>query len=139
IMKTKLTIALAFFVCLSTIVNAQSLGDFNPKENRGPIGLRKFTSKDVYIANFSVNFQLYNLKTASTSGGFSGRSLTGGSKASLAVGLDIPAETLQQITDEAYQQFVQDLKANGFNVLNGDAAAKTKYYEDYQRFDNMEM
>jgi hypothetical protein len=137
-MKTKLVITMAFFMVLAT-VNAQSLGDFKPKENRGAYGPRKFTSKDIYIANFSVNFQLYNLKTATTKGGFAGRVLSGSTKASLAVGLDVPAATLQQITDEAYQQFVADLKAKGFNVLNGDAAAKTKYYEGYQRFENMEM
>ena len=137
-MKIRLVIIIALLTSLST-VSAQSLGDFSPKEDRGSMGPRKFTSKDIYIANFSVNFQLYNLKTASTSGGFAERMLSGNTKASLAVGLDIPTATLQQITDEAYQQFVADLKAKGFNILNGDAAAKTKYYEGYQRFENMEM
>jgi hypothetical protein len=122
-----------------TAVQAQALGEFVPKEDRGTYGPRKFKSKEVYIANFSVNFQLYNLKTSSTKGGFSNGMLSGKTKASLAVGMDLPAATLQQITDEAYQQFVADLKAKGFTVLNGDAAANTKYYEGYQRFDNMEM
>lgn len=138
-MIKRLVIAITFFIGLSTIISAQSLGDFKPKENRGPMGPRKFKSKDVYVANFSVNFQLFNLKTASTSGEFSGRTLSGNTKASLAVGLDIPVETLQQITDEAYQKFVKDLEANGFNVLNGEAAANTEFYKAYQRFDNMEM
>src|SRR5690606_34715272 len=35
--------------------------------------------------------------------------------------------------------FVADLKAKGFNVLNSDAVANTKYYEGYQHFDHMEM
>lgn len=122
-----------------SFANAQSLGDFNPKEHRGSFGPREFPSKDIYIANFSVNFQLYNLRTTSTKGGFSGSMFSGKTKASLAVGLDIPASTLQQITDEAYQAFVSELKAKGFNVLNAEAAANTKYYEGYQRLDNMEM
>ena len=137
-MKAKLIITMVLLMGVTT-VNAQSLGNFSPKEDRGSMGPRKFTSKDIYIANFSVNFQLYNLKTASTKGGFADRMLSGNTQASLAVGLDIPTATLQQIADEAYQQFVADLKAKGFNVLNGDAAAKTKYYEGYQRFENMEM
>lgn len=137
-MKATLIITMALFMGLST-VSAQSLGDFSPKEDRGARGPRKFPSKDIYIANFSVNFQMYNLKTASTKGGFADRMLSGNTKASLAVGLDIPVATLQQITDEAYQAFVADLKAKGFNVLNADAVAKTKYYDGYQRFDNMEM
>lgn len=120
-------------------VSAQSLGDFEPKENRGARSPRKFTSKDIYIANFSVNFQVYNLKTASTKAGFNNRMLSGSTKASLAVGLDIPDATLQQITNEAYQYFVNDLKAKGFNVLNGDSAKETKFYEGYQRMENMGM
>jgi|SRR5690554_5339469 len=137
-MKKRLVIAIAFVVGLSMFGSAQSLGDFKPKENKGPTGPRKFKSKDVYVANFSVNFQLYNLKTAATSGGFSG-GLSGKTKASLAVGLDVPVATLQQITDEAYGQFIIDLKAKGFNVLHADVAAGTEYYKDYQRYDTMEM
>lgn len=138
-MKKKLIMAMAFFLGFTT-VNAQSLGDFSPKEQRGARSLekRKF-GKDVYIANFSVNFQLYNLKTTSTKGGFAGRMLSGDTKASLAVGMDIPAATLQEITDDAYQKFVAELNGKGFNVLNGDTAANTNYYEGYERFDNMEM
>lgn len=137
-MKAKLIITMVLFMELTT-VNAQSLGNFSPKEDRGSMGPRKFISKDIYIANFSVNFQLYNLKTASTKGGFADIMLSGNTQASLAVGLDIPTATLQQIADEAYQKFVADLKAKGFNVLNGDAAATTKYYEGYQRLENMKM
>lgn len=138
-MKTRLFIAAACIFGLSTATHAQTLGDFKPKEDRGALGPRKFPSKDVYIANFSVNFQLYNLKTAATKGGFANNMLTGKTKASLAVGLDIPSATLQQITDDAYQAFVADLKAKGFNVLNGDAAANTGYYEGYERLEAMEM
>lgn len=129
---------MAFFMGLSTS-NAQTIKEFKPKEDRGARGPRKFPSKDIYIANFSVNFQLYNLKTASTSGGFSNRMLSGSTKASLAVGLDIPASKLQEITDKAFKDFVADLTAKGFNVLNGDAAKNTKFYKGYERFDNLEM
>lgn len=137
-MKTRFIITAAFLLLMGTL-SAQSLGDFDPKENRGAQGPRKFPSKDIYIANFSVNFQLYNLKTTTNKGGFSDRMLTGSTKASLTVGLDIPTATLQQITDDAYQTFVADLKAQGFNVLNAEAAANTKYYEEYQLIENMEM
>lgn len=138
IMRTRLFILMLGLGSLLT-TNSQNLGDFKPKEQRGAYGSRKFKSKDVYIANFSVNYQLYNLKTTKTNGGFMGRALSGKTKASLAVGMNIPATTLQQITDDAYQNFIQDLKSKGFNVLNGDTAANTKYYEGYQRFENMEM
>ena len=138
-MRSRILIAIVFFIACSTVVNAQKLGDFSPKEARGAYGPRKFPSKDVYIANFSVNFQLYNLRSASTKGELGRNKLSGNTKASLAVGLDIPTATLQQITDEAYNSFVAELEANGFNVLNPDVAAKTEYYEGYERIDNMEM
>ncbi|MDN4166206.1 hypothetical protein QWY31_11885 [Cytophagales bacterium LB-30] len=137
-MKTRLFITTVLFFWFAISASAQSVGEFKPKEYKLN-GANKFKSKDVYIANFSVNFQLYNLKTATTKGDFTGRMLTGDTKASLAVGLDVPIATLQEITDEAYQKFVQDLQAKGFNVLNGDAAAKTQFYEGYQRMERMEM
>ncbi len=118
--------------------NSQSLGEFKPKSTKIN-GANKFNGKAIYIANFSVNFQLYNLKTASTKGGFSNNTLSGNSKASLAVGLDIPSDVLQDITNEAYRQFVADLEADGFTILHGDAASNTQFYEGGQRFENMEM
>ena len=130
--------AVVFLLGLSAALSAQNLGEFHPKTT-GLNGAKKFKSKDIYIAGFSVNFQLYNLKTATTKGDFVNRMLSGSTKASLAVGLDIPAATLQQLADEAYQKFKQDLKAQGFNVLEGDAAANTTYYEGYQRLEHMKM
>lgn len=137
-MNTRFIILLSLLMCMGGL-NAQTLGDFNPKEDRGGYGPRKFPSKDVFIANFSVNFEVFNWRTAATKGGIVGNTLMGDTKASLAVGLDIPEATLQQITDEAYAQFVAELKAQGFNVLNADAAANTGYYSEYQRIDNMGM
>ena len=133
IMKTKLIIAIALFMAICT-VNAQTLGDFKPKENRGALGPRKFPSKDVYIANFSVNYQVFNYRKVSSKGG---GGLMGGvigkTQAELAVGLDIPATTIQQITNDAYAKFVNDLKAKGFNVLPGDAVKNIDYYKAYER------
>jgi len=138
-MKARLIITTVFLMGLTT-VNAQSLGDFSPKEDRGAMGPRKFPSKDIYIANFSVHYQVFNYRKTSTKGG---RGMMGGvigkTQAELAVGLDIPVATIQQITDDAYGQFVSDLKAKGFNVLNGDAAKNIDYYKDYQRYQGLEM
>src|SRR5690606_36440430 len=63
----------------------------------------------------------------------------GGAKASLAVGLDISQETLQKITDEAYAKFIADLKANGFNVMQGDEAKNTDFYKGYKYSTNLTM
>lgn len=137
-MRTKFIIAIAFFAGLSTLVNAQTLGDFSPKEERGAYGPRKFPSKDVYIADFAVHYQVYSDRSTTNKGNqMLVKGVMGKAKATLTVGLDIPEATLQQITDEAYAKFVADLKAQGFNVLPADAAGNTDYYKGYTRYDNL--
>lgn len=127
-MKTKLIITMALLMGLST-VSAQTLGDFKPGK-AGPKSLErpKFDNKNVYIADFAVHYQVYSEKSASKKGG-SGiyGKVMGAAKASLAVGLDISQETLQKITDEAYAKFIADLKANGFNIMQGDEAKNTDF------------
>ena len=137
-MKTKLLSAILALGILST-TTAQTLGDFKPGRS-GPSSLSKpkFDSKNIYIADFAVNYQVYSEESASFKGG-SGvfGKVMGKAKASLAVGLDIPTETLQKITDDAYAKFVSDLKAKGFNVMKGDAAKGTAFYKDYQYSENL--
>lgn len=139
-MNTRLIIASALLFGLSTATHAQTLGDFKPKEDRGALGPRKFPSKDIYIANFSVNYQVFNYRKVSSKGG---QGLMGGvigkTQAELAVGLDIPATTIQQVTNDAYAKFVNELKAKGFNVLPGDAAKNIDYYKAYERHQGLEM
>lgn len=137
-MKARLIITMAFFMGLTT-VNAQSLGDFKPGK-AGPKSLErpKFDNKNVYIADFAVHYQVYSEKSASTKGG-SGMfgKVMGATKASLAVGLDISEETLQNITNKAYTDFVTDLKTQGFNVMNAEEAKNTEYYNGYKYSTNL--
>ncbi|MCW5913483.1 MAG: hypothetical protein KIT66_02650 [Chitinophagaceae bacterium] len=139
-MKTRLIITVVLFMGLTT-VNAQSLGDFNPGK-AGPKSLErpKFDNKNVYIADFAVHYQVYSEKSSSTKGG-SGMfgKVMGATKASLAVGLDISQETLQSITDNAYADFVTDLQAQGFSVMNADEAKNTDYYKGYKYSTNLSM
>ncbi len=139
-MKTRLIITMALLMGIST-VNAQTLGDFKPGK-AGPKSLErpKFNNKNVYIADFAVHYQVYSEKSASKKGG-SGiyGKLMGAAKASLAVGLDISQETLQKITDEAYAKFIADLKANGFNIMQGDEAKNTDFYKGYKYSTNLTM
>src|SRR5690606_5740462 len=139
-MKARLIITMALFMGLST-VSAQTLGDFKPGKS-GPKSLErpKFDNKNVYIADFAVHYQVYSEKSASKKGG-SGifGAVMGAAKASLAVGLDISQETLQNITDKAYADFVADLKAQGFNVMNAAEAKTTEYYKGYNYSTNLGM
>ena len=134
-MKKHIIFSLAgFFIAFNLF--AQSLGDFKPKDKVHG----KLISKEIYIANFSINYQVYNQKEAQKGGSFTGRMLTGKTKAKLSVGLNnISAEDLQQLTNELYQDFIRDLESKGYTILKGDAAANTNYYEGYERFTNMEM
>lgn len=139
-MKTKLIITLGVLVGLAT-GNAQTLGDFKPGK-AGPKSLEspKFDNKNVYIADFAVHYQVYEEKSASKKGG-SGLFgvVMGAAKASLAVGLDISEETLQNITNETYAKFIADLKAKGFHVMNGDEAKNTDFYKTYKYSTNLGM
>ncbi|MDP5077234.1 MAG: hypothetical protein NWQ19_04025, partial [Nonlabens sp.] len=133
----KLTISI-FALSLSVVSVAQTLGDFTPKDDLS--GKRKLESKEIYIANFSVNFQIYNESEKKTASEFTGSKLTGNTKAALAVGLsNISQEDLQELTNQAYNDFVADFTAKGFTILNGDAAAKTDFYEGYERVESPEM
>ena len=139
-MKTRLITTMVLLIGLST-VSAQSLGDFKPGK-AGPKSLErpKFDNKNVYIADFAVHYQVYSEKSASKKGG-SGifGKVMGAAKASLAVGLDISQETLQNITDKAYADFVADLKAQGFNVMNAEEAKNTEYYRGYNYSTNLSI
>lgn len=139
-MKTRLIFAMAILMVLCKI-NAQTLGDFKPGK-AGPKSLDrpKFDNKNVYVADFAVDYQVYSEKSASKKGGAGiFGAVMGGSKASLAVGLDISQETLQKITNDAYSKFVSDLKANGFNVMKAEDAKNTEFYKDYQYSTNLEI
>lgn len=139
-MKVRLIITIAFLMGLST-VNAQTLGDFKPGK-AGPKSLEKpkFDNKNVYIADFAVHYQVYSEKSASKKGG-SGiyGKVMGAAKASLAVGLDISQETIQKVTNEAYAEFIADLKANGFNIMKEDEAKNTDFYKGYKYSTNLSM
>lgn len=63
----------------------------------------------------------------------------GSAKASLAVGLDISQQTLQNITNEAYEKFVLELKDNGFTVLDGEQANNTEFYKGHKYSTNLSM
>lgn len=139
-MKIRLSIAIALLLVIYT-VSAQTLGDFKPGKG-GPSSLdkRKFKNKDVYIADFAVHYQVYAQESTTNKGNqglVSG--VMGKAKASLSVGLDIPTATLERITNQAYVNFIGDLQAQGFNVLNGDAAKETDYFKNYKYGTNLSI
>lgn len=139
-MKAKHFILIAF--CINTsILIAQTLGEFKPVKS-GPKTLesRKFETKEVFIADFAVHFQVYAEESTTNKGGTSFvKGIMGKAKASLAVGLDIPTATIEKITNDSYANFVADLKAQGFNILNPEVAKNTNYFKDYKYSTNLAM
>lgn len=139
-MKTKLLLPIVILMGIS-FTKAQTLGEFKPGK-AGPVSLEKpkFDNKNVYIADFAVHYQVYSEKTATKKGG-SGiyGAVMGAAKASLAVGLDISEGTLQRITDDAYAQFITDLKAKGFSIMKADEAKSTDFYKGYQYSTNLNI
>lgn len=130
----KATILAITLAAYSAVAAAQTIGEFKPKETKYGVSKAK-SAKDVYISNFTVNYQIYNEKEKFKQGGYQlGGGYKGDAKAEVSVGLTgLTEEDVQQITDKLYADFVGQIKAKGLNIINADQAAKIETYEDYTR------
>lgn len=133
-MKTIALSVIAFLLCATAL--AQSLGEFKPKDDSyGLKKLDKANANRIYIANFAVNFQVYNEKQKFRQGGYvMGGGYKGDAKTEVSVGLEgLDEETLQEITNNLYADYLAKLKAKGMTVIGVDEAARTETYEDWER------
>ncbi len=132
-MKTRLLCAL-LWCYVANFTQAQILGEFKPKDQS--YGLNKLKkAKKIYIASFSVNYQIYNEMQDFKQGG---RMLGGGHRgdaaAQASVGLEgLTEKDVQKITDQLYQDYTAMLKAKGLAIISADEAAKTSVYADYTK------
>jgi hypothetical protein len=117
---------------------SKTLGDFTPTTNPSfALGKAK-GEKDIYIASFTVNYQVYNEKEDFKQGGraFGGGAFKGDALAALSVGLTgISEQDVQSTTDKLYQDFLATIKAKGLNVITADQAGKADTYSDYTRLE----
>ncbi len=113
----------------------QKVGEMDMK-NSG-FGQKKMSKapKKVYISEFNINYQLAYSQTSISRGG---RELGGGyrgdAKASLSVaipGIDLGA--LQKITDDVYQDYINKLKSEGFEIISPETASATDLLSDWER------
>lgn len=136
-MKTKFKfLGLLLFVFSFTILQAQELGEFKPKDDTFGLGKLKSKPKKIYISNFSINYQLFNEKEKTKKGGalFRDKGVRGDATAELIVGLgDLSENDFQKITDSLYADFVAQVKAKGFEIISPDVAAKTETYEGWTK------
>lgn len=130
-MKSLLLVALCVACTLPGYT--QNLGDFKPKDQS--YGLRKIKSKRVYIASFTVNYQVFNEKEDFKQGGRQlGGAYKGDSKASLSVGLEgLTEKGVQDVTDKLYQDLIAMLKAKGLELITAEEAGKTGTYEGFTK------
>lgn len=133
-MKSKFyTLLVCLLAALS--LQAQTLGEFKPKDASYGLGKLKSSNKKIYIADFVVNYQIYNEKEKFKQGGYQlGGSMKGDAHTSLSVGLDgLDEKTVQEITDKLYKEFVDKLKAKGATIVSADEAARIEANEEYER------
>lgn len=91
--------------------------------------------KKVVIAGFKVGFNdSKRLQKKSSGGVFSARSF--GGKSTGLVKLDgVSSATMQAITDQAYNDFVQDLKGRGYDVVNRSTFTSSEAYDGTKEYD----
>ncbi len=85
------------------------------------------TEKKVFIQFFTVNYQTVMVSYAKAKGGMS----YGSAEAGLALGLDgITNEQLQKMTDSYYEQYISQLTAAGFTIIEADEVMQNEHFVD---------
>jgi hypothetical protein len=114
-------------------VQAQTLGDFKPKDEGYKSSKIGDGPKKVYIANFTINFEMYKEAVDKKAAGGFGRTVTSAAKAKAAIGLSsLDKEAIQAKADQLYAEFVADLKSKGYEIISPDLAGKTETYKGWK-------
>lgn len=129
---------LIFTLLAATVFSAamaQTIGEIEYKDFG--YGQKKFDKapKKIFIAQFRVVYQLMADWTETAQGGYQlGGGVRGKATARLAVGLQGIEETdLKEITDNLYNEYVNKLKAEGYEILPASAAAGTETYAEFEQ------
>lgn len=114
-------------------------GSITPEQQTGVFGQEKDKvsvttaeafkgKKNVVIGSFKVGFISYKRASETAGGGmFSSSAAAKTTVKSNLVG--VPESTMQAITDTAYKDFVAQLKANGYNVLDRSVLTSLESYK----------
>ncbi|MGJ8684972.1 MAG: hypothetical protein ACSHWW_10140 [Nonlabens sp.] len=136
-MKTRSLFLSLLFSTLFITVNAQSLGEFKEQYAGQRSKKLKDSQKKIYIAQFKTNYEVYKDASSYKAKGMFGG---GNAKAKLALALDsINPLDLQNMTNELFIDFKDQLIAQGFEIVTADAASKADSYADYQRMEGGEL
>ena len=134
-MKTKLQFLL-FTVLLVSIatLQAQTLGEFKPKDDGYKANKVSEGPKKLYIASFNINFEIYKEAVDERKAGGFGRTITNAAKAKAAVGLStLDGEAIQVTADKLYAEFVDGFKTKGYEIISIDEAEKTEVFKGWEK------
>ncbi|QNM84666.1 hypothetical protein H9W90_10705 [Polaribacter pectinis] len=123
-----------FFISFSAL--SQNIEDLKIKTKFYGAKKMKKDPKKIYINSFNVNFEIYKEAIDFKAGGNGGRigGNTSNATASAAVGLGgINADKMQEKTNLIYQNYINRLKSEGFEIINSDEASKTKVFEGWEK------
>lgn len=139
-MKNEKVITIAYLLCL--IISLPGLAQEFDKKNLQVLEMKSKNfldaPKKVYINNFKIYYQMIAEAEKTTYGGrqFGGGSYTGDATARLAVGVEgIESNDLQQLTDEIYNYYMDQLKKLGFEVFSARTIDNIGFYTDHQKLD----
>lgn len=132
----KKTFLIIFVFSFVTLISAQETGEFKPKSETFRVKKFKNNSKTIYISKFAINLQVYKDAQDHKAGDKDTRrgKLKGKAKAVAAVGLDgLDSKLIQAKTNQLYNEFVAELKANGFTIVSSEQAGATEVYKDWTK------
>jgi hypothetical protein len=123
-------------ILLSGFLNAQDISKVELKEMYN-YGLKKLSEspRKVFIESFRVNYQLFSSVEESSQGGRTmGGGVRGNVSVKLSVGLDgLKDNAVVETTDQIYQDFVERLKKEGYEIVPFEKAIGIKEYEGWER------
>ncbi|WP_439130049.1 hypothetical protein, partial [Polaribacter sp.] len=122
--------------CIS--LKAQDIQSFKPKNNTYGLKNLKKNPKKIYIANFNVNLQVYKdaQDTKAGSKNYRKGKVVGDAKAVAAVGLgNLDKDMIQNKVNQLYNEYISELKNNGFEIVSPETAGKIKSYKNWTKAD----
>ncbi len=128
-------IVLVFALIFIANLFAQQVDEIKVKHQQ--FGLKKSAKvipKKIFIQHFFVNYQmLYDQVEIAKGGREIGGGVRGNARAQLVLGVQGVSEAdLQEVTDKLFKEYVDRLKAKGFEIVTAQEASKLERFSGWQ-------